>query len=181
VAVAVSFLGRAVRLFGHAQVLVVYGHFLPGFAVVALAAVVLVLAVRDHVHADLVVVLDLARCAHDVADAAGRPLHRTVLDCRAAHVVGDLHLGRSAVQARARALVVGAVVDGLDAHVRVVLRSELAVQAGQAVAVAVLGVAVRDGRHALAFGGQHLARGTLAALAAVALAALVGAHGRARD
>jgi len=165
-----------VREFRDAHAGVVRRDAEPGLAVVASAVVVVVGALRDDGHADLVVVLDLTRAALDLALAAGRPLHRAVRDRGAADVVGDFHLRRGALETGAVALVVQAVVDGRHADVPVVGRAALPVEAGQAVAVAVLAAAVGDCGHAGAVAHQHFALGAPCALALVAVATLVGPH-----
>jgi hypothetical protein len=162
-------------------VIVVNCDLEPGVALVARAVVVLVGAVGDDVYADLVVVLDLLCVAFDLAAACtGVGVHSAVLDRLAAGVVGNLHLVSFAVETCARALLVHAVVDGLDAHV-LVPGELVAVHALQALAVAVLVVAVGNRDHAAVVCGECVAFIAGRALAAVALTALVGAHGLARQ
>jgi len=146
-AVPVCVLFRAVRHLRHAHFFVVYCDLVPVGAVVACAVVVVVRAFLDDVHADLVVVLDLFRVADLRAFATLLALHFAVLDRLAAQVVGDLHLVSFAVETCARALLVLAVVDGLDAHV-LVLGELVAVHALQAIPVAVVVVAVEYCGHA---------------------------------
>lgn len=86
--------------------------------VVADAVVVLVLAVRDDFHADLVVILDLVVFALLTATfCACVGIYCAVFDFRTANVVGDFDLVCLAVLAMACTLVVDTVVNCFDAHV----------------------------------------------------------------
>lgn len=183
VAVAVGLVLHAVRQLRDALLRVVDCEFEPRLTVVAVAVVVLVLTVRDDVHADLVVVLDLLRVAHLHALAACGAVHLAVEDRRAAQVLGDFHVGVDAVDALVLAALVLAVRDGRDAHV-FVLGQEVAVDALEAHPVAVLVAAVGDFRHALlgvAVLGEHEAFGARVALTAVTVTTLVCARRLAGD
>lgn len=145
----------------------------------AVAVVVLVLAVWDFFDAHFVVVFNVALVAfHHAALCTRRTLDPAVGDFRTAGVVCDLGVLSLAVQARARALLVDAVVDRGDTDV-FVLGEVLAVVAVQTLAVTVVLVAVGYFGHAGAVAGQREPGLASRALAEVAVATLVGGCGHA--
>jgi len=124
---------------------IVHGDLIPSFTVVAGTVVIVVCTIVNIDVAD-VVLLSLADFANLVAFSTGcSVVHFAVEDFRTALVIGDFNVFSLAVEALSRALLVYAVWYGSDTHVRILCKI-LPVEAFQTVAVAVVVVAVGDGR-----------------------------------
>jgi len=124
---------------------IVHGDLIPSFTVVAGTVVIVVCTIVNIDVAD-VVLLSLADFANLVAFSTGcSVVHFAVEDFRTALVIGDFNVFSLAVEALSRALLIYAVWYGSDTHVRIVCKV-LPVEAFQTVAVAVVVVAVGDGR-----------------------------------
>lgn len=134
---------RAVWYFSDTHFVIVHSNLIPIFTIVARTVVLLVFTIRDYIYADIIVILYLANHAFLLAITAGITVHLTVVDFRTALVIGDFHVGIFAVEAGARALLVYAVVNGWDTHVRVLCKV-VPVEAFQTLAVTVVVVAVGD-------------------------------------
>jgi len=122
---------------------IVYSDLIPSFTEVTGTVVHVVLTIRDFYVAD-VVLLSLSEFANLVAFSTGERVHFAVEDFRTALVIGDFNVFSLAVEARSRALLVYAVVNLSDTHVRIICKV-LPVEAFQTFAVAVVVVAVGDG------------------------------------
>jgi len=122
---------------------IVYSDLIPSFTEVTGTVVHVVLTIRDNYVAD-VVLLSLSEFANLVAFSTGERVHFAVEDFRTALVIGDFNVFSLAVEARSRALLVYAVVNLSDTHVRIICKV-LPVEAFQTFAVAVVVVAVGDG------------------------------------
>jgi len=124
---------------------IVHGDLIPSFTVVA-GTVVIVVCTMVNIDVADVVLLSLADFANLVAFSTGcSVVHFAVEDFRTALVIGDFNVFSLAVVALSRALLVYAVWYGSDTHVRIVCKV-LPVEAFQTVTVAVVVVAVGDGR-----------------------------------
>lgn len=164
----------AMRNLRDTLVLIVHGNFVPIITIVACTIVMLVGTMRNWVDTDFVVVLNFTLIADLCALPASFRVDRAVRDLRAACVILDFHLGRFAVEARPRALLVLAVGDGLHAYVPVLCKV-LAVKALEAVAVAVVVAAVGDFRDTGVIVCQHLSCPARVAFALVAVTAFIRA------
>jgi len=122
---------------------IVYSDLIPSLTEVTGTVVHVVLTIRDNYVAD-VVLLSLSEFANLVAFSTGERVHFAVEDFRTALVIGDFNVFSLAVEARSRALLVYAVVNFSDTHVRIICKV-LPVEAFQTFAVAVVVVAVGDG------------------------------------
>jgi len=122
---------------------IVYSDLIPSFTEVTGTVVHVVLTIRDNYVAD-VVLLSLSEFANLVAFSTSERVHFAVEDFRTALVIGDFNVFSLAVEARSRALLVYAVVNFSDTHVRIICKV-LPVEAFQTFAVAVVVVAVGDG------------------------------------
>ena len=116
---------------------------IPSFTVVTGTVVILVCTIVNNYVAD-VVLLSLAEFANLVAYVTGSSVvYFAVCDLRTALVVGDFNVVSLAVAARSSTLLVYAVVNCRDTHVHILCKV-LPVEAFQAVAVAVVVVAIGD-------------------------------------
>jgi len=122
---------------------IVYSDLILSFTEVTGTVVHVVLTIRDNYVAD-VVLLSLSEFANLVAFSTGKRVNFAVEDFRTALVIGDFNVFSLAVEARSRALLVYAVVNFSDTHVRIICKV-LPVEAFQTFAVAVVVVAVGDG------------------------------------
>jgi len=128
---------------------IVYSDLIPSFTEVTGTVVHVVLTIRNNYVAD-VVLLSLADFANLVAFSTGcSVVHFAVEDFRTALVIGDFNVFSLAVEALPVALLVYAVVNFSDTHVRIICKV-LPVEAFQTFAVAVVVVAVGDHRHTAA-------------------------------
>jgi len=127
---------------------IVYSDLIPSFTEVTGTVVHVVLTIRDFYVAD-VVLLSLSEFANLVAFSTGERVHFAVEDFRTALVIGDFNVFSLAVEALSRALLVYAVWDSSDTHVRILCKV-LPVEAFQTYTVAVVVVAVGDHRHTAA-------------------------------
>jgi len=124
---------------------IVHGDLIPSFTVVAGTVVIVVCTIVNIDVAD-VVLLSLADFANLVAFSTGcSVVHFAVEDFRTALVIGDFNVFSLAVEALSVALLVYAVVNFSDTYVRIICKV-LPVEAFQTFAVAVVVVAVGDGR-----------------------------------
>jgi len=134
-----------VRCFRYTHFGIVHGDLIPSFTVVTGTVVIVIVTMVNDYMAD-VVLLSLTDFANSVANSTGcSVVHFAVEDFRTALVIGDFNVFSLAVVALSRALLVYAVWYGSDTHVRIVCKV-LTVEAFQAFAVAVVVVAVGDGR-----------------------------------
>jgi len=124
---------------------IVHGDLIPSFTVVAGTVVIVVCTIVNIDVAD-VVLLSLADFANLVAFSTGcSVVHFAVEDFRTALVIGDFNVFSLAVEALSVALLVYAVVNFSDTHVRIICKV-LPVEAFQTGPVAFVVVAVGEGR-----------------------------------
>jgi len=133
-----------VRCFRHTHFGIVHSDLIVQFTKATRTIIIVVLTIIDYYVAD-VVLLSLAEFANLVAYSTGiGVVYFTIVYFRTALVNGDFNVFSLAVEALSVTLLVYAVVNFSDTHVRILCKV-LPVEAFQTVAVAVLVVAIDDG------------------------------------
>lgn len=166
-------------LFPNAHFIVVNANLLIFITIFALTVFILIYAIRDGWNANFVffnfvVAFDMTIYALLCTNTACITIHFTVVYSITANT-SDFYVVSLAGKARPRAFLFNTIVNGGDAHI-IVICKELPVMALQALAIAVVVIAVRDSRHTLAGVSQRLAFLASVTLALVALTALISPY-----
>jgi len=90
---------------------------IPAFAIITIAVVMIILAMIDFFYANIVVVFDMTQVTDLIALSACFSIHFAILDCRAAQVISDFHVGIFTIKTFSSALLVDAVINSSHTHV----------------------------------------------------------------
>lgn len=179
-AASIAVVGSTVcLLFRNAHFLVINTNLLIYITLFACFIFILTYAIRqcrnaNFVFINFVVAFDMTIHALLYTNTACIAVNFTVIDSITADT-SDFYMVSLARKALARALLLNTIVDGGDADI-IISCKDLPVKAFQAQTVAVVVVAVRDGRNTLAGVSQRVAFLASVAVALVALTALISPY-----